>query len=134
MVKQAVSIPVFGNGNVFDQNDCSKMMATTGCDGVAIGRMAIARPWLFAEWSDALKIDPEIYFQSASRLAKLMLKHFNPAKALRRFKNLPYTFRPISNLGIPFLAGSRMQMTCRRLKRSFAGFLKPRRRPYQDPL
>jgi nifR3 family TIM-barrel protein len=92
MVKQAVSIPVFGNGNVFDQNDCSKMMATTGCDGAAIGRMAIAKPWLFAEWSDGLKVDPQIYFESASRLAKLTAKHFNPAKALRRFKKFALYF------------------------------------------
>ena len=92
MVKQAVSIPVFGNGNVFDQNDCSKMMAATGCDGVAIGRMAVARPWLFAEWSDGLKVDPEIYFESANRLAKLLAKHFNPAKALRRYKKFSVYF------------------------------------------
>jgi nifR3 family TIM-barrel protein len=43
MVKQAVNIPVFGNGDVFDQTDCLKMLTTTGCDGVAIGRMAIAQ-------------------------------------------------------------------------------------------
>ena len=105
MVKQAVSIPVFGNGNVFDQNDCSKMMATTGCDGVAIGRMAIARPWLFAEWSDVLKVDPEIYFQSASRLAKLMLKHFNPAKALRRFKKFALYFSANFKFGHTLFSG-----------------------------
>lgn len=107
MVKQAVSIPVFGNGNVFDQNDCSKMMATTGCDGVAIGRMAIARPWLFAEWSDALKVDPDIYFQSASRLAKLMLKHFNPAKALRRFKKFALYFSANFKFGHTLFSGIR---------------------------
>ncbi len=105
MVKQAVSIPVFGNGNVFDQNDCSKMMATTGCDGVAIGRMAIARPWLFAEWSDALKVDPDIYFQSASRLAKLMLKHFSPAKALRRFKKFALYFSANFKFGHTLFSG-----------------------------
>ncbi len=105
MVKQAVSIPVFGNGNVFDQNDCSKMMATTGCDGVAIGRMAIARPWLFAEWSDGLKVDPEIYFESASRLAKLMVKHFNPARALRRFKKFTLYFSANFKFGHTLFSG-----------------------------
>jgi len=70
MVKQAVSIPVFGNGNVFDAGDCLKMFETTGCDGVAIGRMAIARPWLFAEWTDGYLGGPEIYLKSALRLAK----------------------------------------------------------------
>ena len=91
-VKQAVSIPVFGNGNVFDQKDCWNMLQTTGCDGVAIGRMAVARPWLFAEWSDGLKVDSGIYVESASSLAKLMLKHFNLRKALRRFKKFAFYF------------------------------------------
>jgi tRNA-dihydrouridine synthase B len=43
-VKEAVTIPVFGNGDVFDETDCLRMLEATGCDGVAIGRMAIARP------------------------------------------------------------------------------------------
>jgi len=92
MVKQTVSIPVFGNGNVFDQKDCWNMLQTTGCDGVAIGRMAIARPWLFAEWSDGLQVDSGIFFETASSLVKLMLEHFDPARALRRFKRFAFYF------------------------------------------
>jgi tRNA-dihydrouridine synthase len=92
MVKQAVTIPVFGNGNVFDQQDCWDMLQTTGCDGVAIGRMAIAKPWLFAEWSEGLKVDKGIYFEAAGRLAKLMVQHFSPTKALRRFKKFAFYF------------------------------------------
>ena len=86
MVKQAVSIPVFGNGNVFDQNDRLKMFESTGCDGVAIGRMALARPWLFAEWTDGFECDPENYLKSALRLTALLEKHFDPQQAFRRFK------------------------------------------------
>jgi len=86
LVKQAVSIPIFGNGNVFDQNDCWRMLETTGCDGVAIGRMALARPWLFAAWTEGFQCDLEIYLRSALRLAQLLEKHFDPQKALRRFK------------------------------------------------
>ena len=92
MVKQAVSIPVFGNGNVFDPIDCLKMIETTGCDGVAIGRMALARPWLFAEWSDGLRFDSEIYLKSAIRLAGLLEKYFDPPKALRRFKKFGFYY------------------------------------------
>ncbi|MBF0468087.1 MAG: tRNA-dihydrouridine synthase family protein, partial [Desulfamplus sp.] len=47
-VKEAVSIPVFGNGNVFDPSDCEEMLSMSGCDGISIGRMAVARPWIFA--------------------------------------------------------------------------------------
>ena len=92
LVKQAVSIPVFGNGNVFDPIDCLRMIETTGCDGVAVGRMAIARPWLFAEWSDGLQFDSDVYLRSALRLAGLLEKHFDPSKALRRFKKFGFYF------------------------------------------
>jgi len=92
MVKQAVSIPVFGNGNVFDHKDCLRMLETTGCDGVAIGRMALARPWLFAAWTDGFQCGPDIYLKSALLLAKLLEKHFDPQKALKRFKKFAFYF------------------------------------------
>lgn len=85
-VKAAVSIPVFGNGDVFDAEDCLKMLATTGCDGVALGRLAIARPWSFAHWSGGAAPGASIYKDVALRLADLLDLHFEPAKALRRFK------------------------------------------------
>ena len=91
-VKKAVNIPVFGNGNVFDRADCQKMLLTTGCDGVAIGRMAVARPWLFAEWTEGLRCGPEIYLESALRLAGLLEAHFDAPKALRRFKRFGFYF------------------------------------------
>jgi len=92
MVKRAVSIPVFGNGNVFDQNDCLRMFETSGCDGVAVGRMALARPWLFAAWTDGFQSDLPIYLKSALRLAALLEKHFEAPKALRRFKKFAFYF------------------------------------------
>ncbi|MDX1708780.1 MAG: tRNA-dihydrouridine synthase family protein [Desulfobacterales bacterium] len=91
-IKQAVTIPVFGNGNVFDQSDCLEMLTTTGCDGVAIGRMAIAKPWLFAEWTEGVRFSPEIYLHSALRLADLLVAHFEEPKALRRFKKFGVYF------------------------------------------
>lgn len=91
-IKRAVSIPVFGNGNVFDAEDCLNLLETTGCDGVAIGRMALARPWLFAEWTEGYCGEPGIYYKSALRLAELLEKHFDHPKALRRFKKFAYYF------------------------------------------
>ena len=91
-VKQAVSIPVFGNGDVFDDVDCLKMLQSTGCDGVAVGRMAIARPWLFAEWTKGDRFGPEIFLNTALRLAGLLEAHFDAAKALRRFKRFGIYF------------------------------------------
>ena len=51
-LKQHVTtIPVLGNGDIFTADDARQMMATTGCDGVVIGRGCLGRPWLFAELS-----------------------------------------------------------------------------------
>lgn len=92
MLKQAVSIPVFGNGDVFDRNDCRTIIEKTGCDGVALGRMAIARPWIFAEWTSELKPGPEIYLKAALQLARLLVKHYDPIPAIRRFKRFSQYF------------------------------------------
>ena len=91
-VKQAVSIPIFGNGNVFDRGDCLDLLQKTDCDAVAIGRIAVAKPWIFAEWTDGLETQTEIYLNSAIRLAKLLERHYDPPKAIRRFKRFALYF------------------------------------------
>jgi nifR3 family TIM-barrel protein len=49
-LKQAVtSIPVFGNGDIWEAWDALRMMRATGCDGVVVGRGCLGRPWLFRD-------------------------------------------------------------------------------------
>jgi nifR3 family TIM-barrel protein len=90
-LKQHVrTIPVLGNGDIFDASDALTMMASTGCDGVVIGRGCLGRPWLFAELSAAFTgrpaLTPPALGQVADiirRHAELLAAHFGEDKGMR---------------------------------------------------
>jgi nifR3 family TIM-barrel protein len=88
--QQVRTIPVLGNGDIFDASDALTMMATTGCDGVVIGRGCLGRPWLFAELSAAftnsLPPDPPTLGEVAGiirRHGTLLATHLGEDKAMR---------------------------------------------------
>lgn len=51
-VKNAVSMPIIGNGDVASVKDAHRMFAETGCDGVMVGRAALGNPWIFQMLKD----------------------------------------------------------------------------------
>lgn len=58
-VREALRIPVAGNGDVCNAADAERMRAETGCDAVMIGREAARRPWVFREISDGVFLRPD---------------------------------------------------------------------------
>lgn len=53
--KHVRTIPVLGNGDIWEAQDALRMMRSTGCDGVVIGRGCLGRPWLFRDLADVFE-------------------------------------------------------------------------------
>lgn len=85
-VKEAVRIPVFGNGNVFTEADCEQMLVQTGCDGVSLGRLAVAKPWVFAEWTSGQRFGPGAHAEMIEHYIESLQTHYPPEAAIRRFR------------------------------------------------
>ncbi len=74
-VKEAVSIPVIGNGDVVSGESALAMMCETGCDGVMIGRGAQGNPWIFSELVEYEKTGVMPQRPSNEELKDMMLRH-----------------------------------------------------------
>jgi len=74
-VKQAVSIPVIGNGDITDEQSAAIMLEKTGCDALMIGRGALGNPWLFSRinaYLDECRVLPE---PTVTQKMVTMLRH-----------------------------------------------------------
>ena len=102
-LKEAVAIPVVGNGDVTEPEHAAEMLATTGCDGVMIGRGATRNPWIFAQTAARLSGGsvPEPTLEDRRRLIeghfRLVIEREDPVFALHKLR----TFTRVYSQGLP---------------------------------
>ncbi len=90
-VRQTVSIPVFGNGDLTTLEEAREMQRVSGCHGWMVGRAALGAPWIFAQWAGSLpEGEPPLEFRAAVALRHLELTEqfspFNEFKSVRELR------------------------------------------------
>ena len=101
-VKEAVSIPVIGNGDLLTAEDVIAMKEQTGCDGFMIGRGAQGNPWIFEQIIHYFRTGEKLPKPSAEEVTDMILRH---AKMMLEFKGEYTGIREIRKHAAWYTAG-----------------------------
>ncbi|MGE5653831.1 MAG: tRNA dihydrouridine synthase DusB [Bacillota bacterium] len=82
-VKQAVSIPVIGNGDVWHPHDAVRLLRETGCDGVMIGRGVLGNPWLIKQTVHYLATGEMLPDPTAAERIEMAVRHLRDLVAYK---------------------------------------------------
>lgn len=99
-VKNSVSIPVIGNGDIVDLESANKMIEYTRCDAIMIGRAAIGNPWIFKSIANGVEYVPD-----KKEIYDVIIKHYNNLIELKgeyvavreMRKHISYYIKGVSN-------------------------------------
>lgn len=94
-VKEAVRMPVIGNGDINSPEDAERMFHETGCDGVMIGRAAATNPWIFSQMAQ---------YSASGR--------YDEPSELNRYLLLSGYFRRLTDADLPDAIGKMKQFSC----------------------
>ena len=101
-VKEAVSIPVIGNGDVDSPENAKRLVEETGCDGIMIGRAAQGNPWIFRQILHYFETGEHLPKPPASEVAQMILRH---ARMMLEFKGEYIGIREIRKHAAWYTAG-----------------------------
>lgn len=110
-VKEAVSIPVIGNGDIQTAQDVVRMKAETGCDGFMVARGAQGNPWIFSQMLHTLETGGAAAKPDAAQVARMVIRH---AKMQMEYKGDDIGIREMRKHAAWYTSGFRHAAALRR--------------------